>query len=169
MAMGYVRDSLGANEAIHYIAHFHWIRYALPYGVLLLAILVSAFTYDAAYPLLMLGPVAVGVVLFIAMMVPIWTTEIGVTSQRLIYKRGLIQRETQEMQLRSVEQVSLEQDVLGRILGYGWLEIHGTGEEEIILPAIGDPIAMRRALQEALGQIQGNAARVDDDTLAQSA
>jgi hypothetical protein len=49
------------------------------------------------------------------------------------------------------------------------LEIHGTGEEEIILPAIGDPIAMRRALQEALGQIQGNAAQVDDDTLAQSA
>jgi len=59
--------------------------------------------------------------------------------------------------------------VLARILGYGWLEIHGTGEEVMILPAIGDPVAMRRALQEALGQIQGNAAEVADETLAQSA
>jgi uncharacterized membrane protein YdbT with pleckstrin-like domain len=103
------------------------------------------------------------------MMVPIWTTEIGVTSQRVIYKRGLIQRDTQEMQLRSVEQVSFDQDVLGRIFGYGWLEIHGTGEEVITLPAIGDPVAMRRALQEALGQIQGNAEQVAEETLAQSA
>jgi uncharacterized membrane protein YdbT with pleckstrin-like domain len=167
--MGYVRDSLGANEAIHYIAHFHWIRHALAYGVLAIAIIVSVLSYDATYPLLALVPAAVGIFLFVVMMVPIWTTEIGVTSQRVIYKRGLIQRETQEMQLRSVEQVSLDQDVLGRILGYGWLEIHGTGEEVIILPAIGDPVAMRRALQEALGQIQGNAAQVAEETLAQSA
>jgi uncharacterized membrane protein YdbT with pleckstrin-like domain len=167
--MGYVRDSLGANEAIHYIAHFHWIRYALAYGVLAIAIIVSVLSYDATYPLLALVPAAVGILLFVVMMVPIWTTEIGVTSQRVIYKRGLIQRETQEMQLRSVEQVSLDQDVLARILGYGWLEIHGTGEEVMILPAIGDPVAMRRALQEALGQIQGNAAEVADETLAQSA
>lgn len=167
--MGYIRNSLGANEAIHYIAHFHWIRYALAYGVLAIAIIISVLSYDATYPLLALVPAGVGIVVFVAMMAPIWTTEIGVTSQRLIYKRGLIQRETQEMQLRSVEQVSLDQDVLGRILGYGWLEIHGTGDEEMILPAIGDPVAMRRALQEALGQIQGNAAQVAEETLAQSA
>jgi uncharacterized membrane protein YdbT with pleckstrin-like domain len=167
--MGYIRDSLGANEAIHYIAHFHWIRYALAYGVLAIAIIVSVLSYDATYPLLALVPAGVGIFLFVVMMVPIWTTEIGVTSQRVIYKRGLIQRETQEMQLRSVEQVSFDQDVLGRIFGYGWLEIHGTGEEVITLPAIGDPVAMRRALQEALGQIQGNAEQVAEETLAQSA
>jgi uncharacterized membrane protein YdbT with pleckstrin-like domain len=167
--MGYIRDSLGANEAIHYIAHFHWIRYALAYGVLAIAIIISVLSYDATYPLLALVPAGVGIFLFVVMMVPIWTTEIGVTSQRVIYKRGMIQRETQEMQLRSVEQVSFDQDVLGRIFGYGWLEIHGTGEEVIVLPAIGDPVAMRRALQEALGQIQGNAAEVADETLAQSA
>ena len=75
----------------------------------------------------------VGVIIFLAIMIPIWTTEIGVTNQRVIYKKGLISRETSEIQLGAIEEVSLRQDVLGRILDYGKLEIHGTGEEQIVL------------------------------------
>jgi hypothetical protein len=95
--MSYIRDSLGANEAVHYVAHFHWIRHAMGYGVLALSILVAIFSYSPEYPFVVLGPVLLGVILFLAIMVPIWTTEIGVTSQRLILKRGLIQRDTEEM------------------------------------------------------------------------
>ena len=32
------------------------------------------------------------------------------------------------------------------------LEIHGTGEEHIILPNLGDPLELRKALQEAIGR-----------------
>jgi uncharacterized membrane protein YdbT with pleckstrin-like domain len=152
--MSYIRDSLGANEAVHYVAHFHWIRHAMGYGVLALSILVAIFSYSPEYPFVVLGPVLLGVILFLAIMVPIWTTEIGVTSQRLILKRGLIQRDTEEMQLGSIEQISLDQDVLGRILGYGKLHIHGTGDQDLALPAIGDPINMRKAVQEAIGAVE---------------
>lgn len=158
--MGYIQDSLGANETVHYVAHFPWIRYALAYGALALSAILAVFSYDASYPLLVLGPVVVGLAIFLTIMFPIWTAEIGVTNQRVIYKRGFIQRETQEIQLRSIEEVALDQDLLGRILGYGKLEIHGTGDDEIVLPAIGDPLAMRRALQEAVGSVQANAAPV---------
>jgi hypothetical protein len=49
-----------------------------------------------------LGLVAAGVVLFVATMGPRWTTEIGVTNQRFIFKRGLIWRSTHELQLRAI-------------------------------------------------------------------
>src|SRR5204862_6809215 len=87
---------------------------------------------------------------FLAIMGPIWTTEIGVTNQRLIYKRGLLWRSTQELQLRAIEEVNLEQGLLGRILGYGHLELRGTGVDDIRLPALADPLGLRKALQDGM-------------------
>jgi hypothetical protein len=151
--MGYVESSLGRNERIHYIAHFPMVSYIIAYGALILAIIfaVASYKYHQVAGYL---PAIMGVVAFLGIMVPIWTTEVGVTNQRLIFKRGIIQRETQEMQLRTVEGVSLDQDILGRIFGYGRLVIEGTGNDHIELPALGDPLALRRALQEAIGDVQ---------------
>ena len=155
--MSYIQDSLGANEKIHYIAHFHWMRYALGYCVLVVAVLLAVLTVNSEFPGLALAPLLVGAALFVWLMIPMWTTEIGVTDQRIIFKRGLFTRETEELQLRNVEEVGLTQDILGRIFGWGNLNIHGTGGEDIVLPTIGDPIGMRQALQEAVGGAQDGA------------
>ncbi len=152
--MSYIEDSLGRNETVHYIAHFHWINYVMAYGALILAAVISILIYNDNFPYIVILPIVVGLIIFLGIMVPIWTTQIGVTTQRVIYKRGLIRRETQEMQLRTVEGVSLDQDILGRILGYGRLVIEGTGNDKVDLPALGDPVALRRALQEAIGENQ---------------
>jgi len=152
--MSYIRSSLGANETVHYIAHFHWIRYAMAYGALIIFIILGILSYSQQYPAVVLVPPIVGLLIFLGIMLPIWTTEIGVTSQRIIYKTGFISRDTKELQLRSIEEVSMQQGVLGRILGYGRIEIYGTGEEEITLPNLDDPLELRKALQEAIGEAQ---------------
>jgi len=41
-----------------------------------------------------------------------------VTNQRLIFKRGLLWRSTQELQLRAIEEVNLEQGLVGRLLNF---------------------------------------------------
>lgn len=152
--MSYIRNSLGANETVHYIAHFHWIHYALAYGALIVSIIAGIFlSFSSQSFLVGIVPPVIGLIIFLSIMIPIWTTEIGVTNQRVIYKKGLISRETSEIQLGAIEEVNLHQDVLGRILDYGKLEIHGTGEEEIVLPSLGDPLELRKALQEGLGEI----------------
>lgn len=152
--MSYIEDSLGANETVHYVAHFHWVHYALAYGALIVSLVLGVLSYNQEYPIVVLGAPAVGLVIFLAIMIPIWSTEIGVTNQRLIYKTGIVKRATAELQLRAIEQVNLAQDIAGRIFGYGKLDIHGTGNEEIYLPTIGNPLEMRKALQEAIGEIQ---------------
>jgi uncharacterized membrane protein YdbT with pleckstrin-like domain len=150
--MSYIRNSLGANETVHYIAHFHWIHYALAYGALIVSVILGVLSYNPQYPVVVFVPPVIGVIIFLAIMIPIWSTEIGVTNQRLIYKTGLISRQTSELQLGSIEEVSLNQDVLGRIFDYGKLEIHGTGEEQILLPSLGNPLELRKALQEGIGE-----------------
>jgi uncharacterized membrane protein YdbT with pleckstrin-like domain len=45
-----------------------------------------------------------------------------------IYKRGLIQRETNEMNMNKVESVQIDQSIFGRMLDYGNVTILGTGE-----------------------------------------
>jgi len=94
--------------------------------------------------------VLLGVVAFLGILVPIWTTEIGVTNQRFIFKRGLLWRSTQELQLRAIEEVNLEQGLLGRLFNFGRLELRGTGVDDVRLPALADPLGLRRALQDGM-------------------
>ena len=152
--MSYIRESLGANETVHYIAHFHWIHYALAYGALIVSVILGIFlSFSSQSFLVAIVPPLVGVIIFAAIMIPIWSTEIGVTNQRIIFKTGLISRQTQELQLGSIEEVTLTQDILGRIFDYGKIAIHGTGNEDIPLPSLGNPLEMRKALQEGIGEV----------------
>ena len=164
--MGYVEESLGANETVHYVGHFHWMNYVLAYGALVLSLVLGIFTYAPKYPALALISPFIGIIVFLAIMMPIWTTEIAVTNQRVILKRGLIKRMTKELQLRAIEEVSLDQDIFGRIFNFGKISAYGTGEEEIIFPTLGDPLGMRRALQEAIGQVQNATTPILDPAAA---
>ena len=45
----------------------------------------------------------------------------------MIYKKGLIRRQTNEMNMDKVESVDVDQSILGRLLNYGDITIRGTG------------------------------------------
>jgi uncharacterized membrane protein YdbT with pleckstrin-like domain len=61
-------------------------------------------------------------------MVPVWVTEIAVTNRRAIYKKGLVRRQANEMNMDKVESVQINQSILGRMLDYGDVTVLGTGE-----------------------------------------
>jgi uncharacterized membrane protein YdbT with pleckstrin-like domain len=148
--MGYIEHSLSETERIIYRARFPWFYSAGALAVLVLAAVFGIAAFAAGYGglavVLMLG----GLALFAAIMVPIWSTEIGVTDQRLIDKRGLLWRKTQELQLRAIEEVNLEQGILGRLFDFGQLSIHGTGVDDIRLPTLADPVGLRKSLQDGM-------------------
>jgi uncharacterized membrane protein YdbT with pleckstrin-like domain len=152
--MSYIEHSLAHHETLLYRARFPWFYYAGAWLALVagLAIGIAASLLD--YGWLSAAPVLLGVAGFLWIMIPLWTIEIGVTDQRLIYKRGLFVRMTQELQLRAIEEVSLDQGVLGRIFDFGVLELHGTGVDHVRLPPLADPIGLRKALQDGMAMTQ---------------
>jgi len=97
-----------------------------------------------------LGFFLLGLFLFAHLMIIKATTEIAVTNERIIYKKGLIARHVGEIGVDRIEGVSVSQGVWGRIWGYGTIIIRGMGVGEVILPdLIEEPIAFRKAIQEA--------------------
>jgi len=148
--MSYIEKSLGRSETLLYRAQFPWF-YDMGAWTLLAVFVGGAAVVEwtesgwAAVAL-----VIIGVVLWLTILVPIWATEIGVTNQRLIFKRGLILRTTQELQLRAIEEVNLEQGLLGRLFDFGRIELRGTGVDDIHLPLLADPLTLRKALQDGM-------------------
>jgi uncharacterized membrane protein YdbT with pleckstrin-like domain len=77
------------------------------------------------------------------------TTEIGVTSHRLIKKTGLFSLHTEELSINNIEGVRVDQGFWGSILGFGHLRIEGTGVDSVQLPVIANPVAFRAAIETA--------------------
>src|SRR4029077_6045132 len=88
----------------------------------------------------------VAVVLLIQEWLQWWVTEIAVTDRRVIYKTGLIRRQTNEMNMDKVESVQINQSILGRMLDYGTVTILGTGEGFETLRTIASPIELRNSI-----------------------
>jgi uncharacterized membrane protein YdbT with pleckstrin-like domain len=72
-----------------------------------------------------------------------WTTEIAVTNHRIIYKTGLIRRDTVEILMDKVESVDVDQSIMGRLLDYGTVTVRGTGAAFKPLQRVAHPIELR--------------------------
>ena len=81
------------------------------------------------------------------------TSEYGVTSKRVLGKTGFIRRDSLDIVLGKVEAVRLHQNLLGRILNYGELEVTGTGGTEEVLRFIPNPLHFRQCIQEQVWNI----------------
>ena len=148
--MSYIEHSLGRSERLLYRAHFPWFYAVGAWAALIGAIAGAAAAYGWGQTEVAAGLVLAGIVLFVTIMLPLWTTEIGVTNQRFIFKRGMIWRSTHELQLRAIEEVNLDQGVAGRLFDFGRLQLHGTGVDDIRLPPLADPLGLRKALQDGM-------------------
>jgi uncharacterized membrane protein YdbT with pleckstrin-like domain len=131
--MGYVDESLAPGEQLVRRGRLHWIYWV-----------------RAVAALLVLGVVIIGLVWFIKDVVLLTTTDVVLTNTRLIRKTGFVVRHARDLQLSSVEAVDLDQGLLGRLLDFGRLRVHGTGRDVWVTPLIADPLGFRRDLEGAL-------------------
>ncbi len=107
--------------------------------------------------LLTLGLLVVGVVLFLMMALHMLTTESAVTNQRVVLKRGWLTLSTQELPVSNIEEVRVEQSLIGRLFGFGRVIVTGTGEGVILFPPMSHPIDFRRDIENARTRARGGA------------
>ena len=147
--MGYVEKVLQPEETVIYKTTVHWFAYlqAVLWGVLALISFIVSLRFDATGGAIMrwiaLGFLVIAMLLGLLAWIRRVTTELAITSRRIIYKAGLLKRTTFELNRSSVESVGVEQSVFGRLLGYGKVDLKGTGASSQILPLIHDPLRFR--------------------------
>ena len=146
--MPYVDRVLQEGESVRHIARISWVTY-LP-GLLLWAvagILAGLLPSQPALHFFVLTVAAIVFIIGTILLARAWfhrvTTEIAVTDRRIIYKRGFVRRYTVEMHMDKVESVDVDQSILGRLLDYGDVIIHGTGMGIEPLPNIDHPLELR--------------------------
>ncbi len=146
--MPYVDRVLQEGESVRHIARISWVTY-LP-GLLLWAvagILAGLLPSQPALHFFVLTVAAIVFIIGTILLARAWfyrvTTEIAVTDRRIIYKRGFVRRYTVEMHMDKVESVDVDQSILGRMLDYGDVIIHGTGVGLEPLLHIDHPLELR--------------------------
>ena len=166
---GYVDKTLAPGEEIVYSVHFNWTFSFFPVlwfalgaapAVMYTLLLFGTFGDPIPFDELRIGwwfvgaSFAIGALILLNHMIILWTTEIVVTTYRFVYKTGLISRNTQEVSLNKIEEITLKQSVWGRIFGYGSLVLRGTGVGVITLPNVDDPIDVRRIIEQAKADLR---------------
>jgi uncharacterized membrane protein YdbT with pleckstrin-like domain len=76
-------------------------------------------------------------------------SEFAVTDKRVLIKTGIIQRHTLETLLSKVENISVEQSLMGRLLNYGTIQVTGTGSTKETFANIAAPLEFRKQVQAA--------------------
>jgi len=90
----------------------------------------------------------IGLWLFFWMLLKRWTTEIVLTSERLIYKTGFFLIRSQEVDIEQLASDDVEQSFIGRLFDYGTLHIRCIEASDFRLPPIRAPYGFRNALEE---------------------
>jgi uncharacterized membrane protein YdbT with pleckstrin-like domain len=160
MAKSYIDNLLGEHEKIVRVSHQHWFILAssifleLTVILILLAILVSLAIFLTPYALII---VAVG---FVLMLLPIATMtrdildwshrQFIVTNRRVMQIGGIFNKHVTDSSLEKVNDVKMEQSALGRIFGYGDIEILTASELGVnLFRRIEDPIEFKTSMLNA--------------------
>ena len=101
----------------------------------------------------------IGICLAILLIALCWAVKIYggrqyvVTTNRLIFKRGIINRNSHELLLKKCEGVTVDQSIWGRILGYGTV-IVTTGEVANSYKYISHPMRFTTKIHEQIRNLK---------------
>ena len=109
------------------------------------------------FGVLLLPAVGLGLILLIMAYVRYKTTELAITTKRVIVKVGFIRRSTVEININKVESIQVDQEILGRMFNFGTLVIAGAGNPQAPIVGISSPMEFRKAFIEAQEQAKSGA------------
>ena len=147
--MSYVDSQLLPGENVMYRSKLHWQVFLVPgffAGILLLAS-IGLFGSGAKGTGLIL--LILAGLLILVPFIKRANSEFAVTNKRIIVKLGVFTTRTVELLHTKVEAISVNQGLLGKMLGYGDIVVTGTGGTREEFKAVASPLELRRAVQAA--------------------
>jgi uncharacterized membrane protein YdbT with pleckstrin-like domain len=148
----YVESVLAQGESVVYRAEISQWKFFRSYlvGAVLVLAAIGAFITTGDQSAQALGiaavPFAIGVVVILSAVIRRRTTELVLTDRRIIMKRGLVSRDTVEINLAKVESLHVNQGLMGRMFNYGDVTVVGTGASLEPLLGISSPLELRKRM-----------------------
>lgn len=148
--MGYVDNNLMNDEKVVYKANIHWFIFVPGIIFFVIGIVEFGSSEESGGSIFGLLAILIAIFLLIKAFITKVTTELAITSKRVIAKVGLIRRNTVELNHSKVESFNIDQSIFGRIFGFGTLIVNGTGGGKTPIPSIDNPLEFRRNAMESI-------------------
>ena len=157
-SMSYAEKNLAPGESIIYRARYHWIYYRTALALLLVSAVfalwwrIAGSTLESPgssaifgnLALLLLGASGVA---FLVRRIRNTADEFVVTNRRVMRKVGIFAREAEHAPIEKIQDVTLDQGMTARLLGYGTVILETASERgRIVFPDIARPDAFRNAI-----------------------
>jgi hypothetical protein len=134
----YTKSTSAADECVLYVARLHWMNY---WWVKLIAF--------AAVGLSMVSPwfAVIAIPAFIWSLLYHYLSEIVLTNRRFVVRTGVFSNHIQEMASSHLDEIIINQTMLGRMLNYGDIIIHCKGLSEIRMKMVANPLGLHQAIE----------------------
>ncbi len=151
--MGYIEQNLMQGEQIRYYTKLHWVIFIFPIFLIFIGFCLAA-VFSSHSAALISGALffLVGILLGVPRFITYKSSEFAVTNKRVLIKVGFIRRHSLELLLQKVEGIGVDQDIFGRIFGYGTIIVTGTGGTKEPFKKIQNPLEFRKQVQQSLSQ-----------------
>jgi uncharacterized membrane protein YdbT with pleckstrin-like domain len=149
--MSYVDSQLLPGEVVTYRGRLHRMIFTAPIALAIVLIVVLIASISVRQELFVAALfAAVTLFTFLWAYVLYSGSEFAVTNKRVIMKVGWVRRRTLETLLSKVEGIGVDQNLFGRLLDYGTLQVTGTGGTKESFNKISRPLEFRRQVQAAI-------------------
>jgi uncharacterized membrane protein YdbT with pleckstrin-like domain len=148
--MSYIEQTLLPNEQVVVKAERHtaaFIPPALLVAVGLFLIMTGGFLAFLGWVLVLIQLVVIAKIVGAFV-----TSEMALTTSRMVGKTGLIKRKSLDVRHGFVSGVTVDQSIAGRMLNYGTVQVRGHGDVEF--DYVKNPLAFRNTVQ---GHLAGDA------------
>jgi uncharacterized membrane protein YdbT with pleckstrin-like domain len=75
-----------------------------------------------------------------------WSTEYAITDKKVLCKRGIVARKTDELLMKKVEGVDVKQGFWARIFGHGTIVFTGTGSQTVVFKWVPNPVEVKNQI-----------------------
>lgn len=144
--MSYLKNKLvNSSESVQYEALVS--RWTLaPSGIyfvaaIVVSLFINKFVWPASILLFLLG-----FILLAQSLIYLATTELLVTDNRVLFKKGLLSVNTEELPPQKIETIEVKQSLIARIFNYGTLIIKGVGIGSILIRGVHNPYSATRVI-----------------------
>lgn len=168
--MSYLTNSLSEGEEVKHEFEQHWILWMQVYAVMAFSVLAAVSTYWFGrefglqlhvYKITTLVVFTGGLLVAFVLHAILNARDHGVTNKRVVFKEGLFSLTTEEINLEALETVEIKQSIMGRILGYGNIEITGRGSSVAVFKALKNPLAVKRSIENVASKAKSGENKKD--------
>lgn len=160
--MSFVKRIVGPDEKLIGVCHVHWFYAAKGFfwfvALMSAALLLKSYVFiplTLKSGLLVFSLFAdyifnicavIGAIIFLIHIVVMISTEVGLTTKRVLFKTGLIATDVNEVDLEEIKAANVDNGWFGRFLNYGYLLFDARFVKNMTLPAIDRPYRFVKAL-----------------------